>query len=116
MQEVELKIGNTALRLSCEDPKKLLDLSDILDKKVAAIKKENNVSDIKALFIASIYLIDEVDSINQELQKLKVNFYDQLENERKKLVKNYEMIAEKIEEVTDMLSNSESTPVLGNTD
>ena len=116
MQEVELKIGITTLKLSCEDPQKLLDLTDVLNKKVAILKKENNISDIKALFIASIYLVDEIESTNQELQKLKVNFYDQLENERKKLVKNYEMIAEKIEEVTDMLSNSESTPVLGNTD
>ena len=109
MQEVELKIGNTALRLSCEDPKKLLDLSDILDKKVAAIKKENNVSDIKALFIASIYLIDEVDSINQELQKLKVNFYDQFESEKEKVIKNYEVIIDKIKDVTNILKDSQNT-------
>ena len=109
MQEVELKIGNTALRLSCEDPKKLLDLSDILNKKVAAIKKENNVSDIKALFIASIYLIDEVDSINQELQKLKVNFYDQFESEKEKVIKNYEVIIDEIKDVTNMLKDSQNT-------
>ena len=109
MQEVELKIGNTALRLSCEDPKKLLDLSDILNKKVAAIKKENNVSDIKALFIASIYLIDEVDSINQELQKLKVNFYDQFESEKEKVIKNYEVIIDKIKDVNNILKDSQNT-------
>ena len=104
MQEVELKIGNTTLKLSCEDPKKLLDLADILNKKVTTLKQDNNISDIKALFIASIYLIDEIESMNQELQKLKVNFYDQFEGEKKKLIENYKMVINKIEDVTDMLN------------
>ena len=106
MQEVELKIGNTTLKLSCEDPKRLLGLADVLNEKVTTIKKENKISDIKALFIASIYLIDEVQSINQELQKLKVNFYDQFESEKKKLSENYKVIIEKVEDITNMLKNS----------
>ena len=105
MQEVELKIGNTTLKLSCEDPKRLLDLADILNKKVTTLKRDNNISDIKALFIASIYLIDEIESMNQELQKLKVNFYDQFEGEKKKLIENYKMVINKIEDVTNMLNS-----------
>ena len=105
MQEVELKIGNTILKLSCEDPKRLLDLADILNKKVTTLKRDNNISDIKALFIASIYLIDEIESMNQELQKLKVNFYDQFEGEKKKLIENYKMVINKIEDVTNMLNS-----------
>ena len=34
MQEIELKIGNTLIKLSCEDPKKLLDLADKLNLKI----------------------------------------------------------------------------------
>jgi cell division protein ZapA (FtsZ GTPase activity inhibitor) len=103
MQEIELKIGNTTVKLSCEDPKKILDLAAALNDRVEKLKKENNLSDVKALFINSIYLMDEIESINQELQKLKVNFYDKFENEREKLIKNYEVIIDKIEEVTEQL-------------
>jgi cell division protein ZapA (FtsZ GTPase activity inhibitor) len=105
MQEIELKIGNTTVKLSCEDPKKILDLAAALNDRVEKLKKENNLSDVKALFINSIYLVDEIESINQELQKLKVNFYDKFENEREKLIKNYEVIIDKIEEVTEQLTN-----------
>ena len=105
MQEIELKIGNTTVKLSCEDPKKILDLAAALNDRVEKLKKENNLSDVKALFINSIYLMDEIESINQELQKLKVNFYDKFENEREKLIKNYEVIIDKIEEVTEQLTN-----------
>ena len=105
MQEIELKIGNTSIKLSCEDPKKLLDLAATLNSRVETLKKENALSDVKALFITAIYLMDEIESVNQELQKLKVNFYDKFENEREKLVKNYEVIIDKIEEVTNQLDN-----------
>ncbi|WPX96460.1 cell division protein ZapA [Candidatus Bandiella euplotis] len=103
MQEVELKIGNIALRLSYEDPKKLLDLTNQLNKRVETLKQNNNLSDAKAIFITAIYLLDEIESINKELQKLKVNFYDKFESEKEKLVKNYEAIIGKIQDVTSQL-------------
>ena len=104
MQEIELKIGTTTVKLSCEDPKKILDLAAALNNRVEKLKKENNLTDIKALFINSIYLMDEIESINQELQKLKVNFYDKFENERENLIKTYAVIIDKIEEVAEQLA------------
>jgi cell division protein ZapA (FtsZ GTPase activity inhibitor) len=104
MQDVELRIGNTTLKLGCDDPKELLNLTDILNKKVTALKKESNVSDVKAIFIVSIYLIDEIESLKQGVQDLKNNFYDQFEEEKRKLNKNYNEITDKIEKITEQLN------------
>ena len=56
MQEIELKVGNTQIKLSCEDPKKLLDLADKLNSKIDEIKKHSdNISDTKAFLVTSLH-------------------------------------------------------------
>ena len=107
MQEIELKIGNTQIKLSCEDPKKLLDLADRLNLKIDEIKKHsNNISDTKAFLVTSIHLIDEIEILNKSLQDLKANFYDQFESEKKLLSDNYKLTAEEINNISTLLKNN----------
>ncbi|WP_236869962.1 cell division protein ZapA [Candidatus Bandiella numerosa] len=109
MQEVELKIGNTQIKLSCENPKKLLDLTEKLSSKVDEIKSHSkNISDTKAFLVTSLHLIDEIEILNRNLQDLKANFYDQFENEKKSLANEYELIAEEINNISALLKKLDS--------
>ncbi len=107
MQEIELKVGNTQIKLSCENPKKLLDLADKLNLKIDEIKSHSDtISDTKAFLVTSLYLIDEIEMLNKNLQDLKANFYDQFESEKKLLSDNYKLTAEEINNISALLKNT----------
>lgn len=81
MQEVELKIENIYIKLCCENPDRLRDLSKKLTIKVGQIKKETrNISNTKALLVTSLNLMDEIDQLNKSIQELKVSIYDKQKN------------------------------------
>ena len=103
MHEIELRVSNTTIKLMCEDEKKLIMLTDLLDKKITDLKKQSHISDLKAFFITSLYLLDELESLKNEVQVLKASFYDKFESEKEKVGKNYKVIVDEIKSITKML-------------
>ncbi len=106
MHEVEIKISNTTVKLMCEDEKKLMSITELLDQKISELKNGRDISDLKAFFITSIYLIDELQSLREEMQLLKAKFYDTLEIEKGEVRKNYERIAGEIEKITKLIDEN----------
>jgi cell division protein ZapA (FtsZ GTPase activity inhibitor) len=105
MKNIELKVGNISLKLDCKDPDQILNLAKKLNEKVEFYKKETGISDIKSLLVASLYLMEETESLSRELQKLKSDFYDKFNFEQKRSVKNYGSILTQIQNLTEELDS-----------
>lgn len=107
MKEVELKIGKTQIKLSCEDQTKLLHLTEILNSKVISIKNLNHhISDTKAFIVIALHLIDEIEILNNDLKTLNINIEGQRANKQSTLGEEKDLILKEINDIAMLLENS----------
>ena len=103
MEKIELKIGNSQIKLSCDDSKKLLHLAKLLNEKINKIKEHKNTSDLKSLLINSLIIMDENEMLKEQIKALESNQQQQSQNEITQLKNNYKIISRNIYELADKL-------------
>ena len=100
IQPTEIKFGNNAYKIICDDPTQIQNLADKIQSSIDALKeKYGQVTETKLLFITALTLQDQVNDLKEKLadsdSKLKKNNI----TEEKNLAASLNSIAELIENV-----------------
>lgn len=103
MNRVNLKFLNQSITLNCDDPEKVTNLSDKLNKKIEEFNTAKHINDTKLIYIAALSIQNSLDETNHKLESLQEQFSTELLDGNKVLIDTLNYVSEYIENLAEKL-------------